>query len=99
MDGSNDLRPSHKDIFQDLRIKKEENPKEFPLLLKAIERVWNCDEPDDVLASVNLKYAKGFSPELLLKILVLRRFLGDNLTRESYCLVILYDSPSLFPYS
>jgi len=69
MDGSNDLRPSHKDIFQDLRIKKEENPKEFPLLLKAIERVWNCDEPDDVLASVNLKYAKGFSPELLLKIL------------------------------
>ena len=36
---------------------------------------------------------------LNIKIMVLRRFLGDNLTRESYCLVILYDSPSLFPYS
>jgi hypothetical protein len=64
-----DKKPSHKDIFHDLEIKKKENPKDFPLLMKAIDRVWNCEEPDDVLKGMKLDFKKGFSPELLLKIL------------------------------
>lgn len=67
MDNIADKRPSHQDIFNDLRAKKLENHKDFPLLLKAIEKVWNCEEPDDVLK--NLDFKKGYSPELLLKIL------------------------------
>ncbi len=69
MDGRNDKRPSHKDIFKDLKIKKEENLKDFPLMIKAIDRVWNCEEPDEVLKDIKLSFKKGFSPEMLLKIL------------------------------
>src|SRR3989339_1150807 len=48
MRGVEDKKPSHKDIFSDLKQKRIENPKEFQLLKKAIERVWNCEDPDKV---------------------------------------------------
>lgn len=69
IDGKEDKKPSHKDIFEDLMIKKKENPKEILSLMKLIDRVWNCEEPDDIIKDINLKFKKGFKIELLLKIL------------------------------
>ena len=69
MDGKEDKRPSHDDIFDDLKIKQEENPQQIPLLMNAIDRVWNCEEPDHVLKEINVKFKKGYEVELLLKIL------------------------------
>jgi hypothetical protein len=69
MDGSQDKRPSHKDVFEDLKIKKKEKPRDCSLLKQAIGRVWNCEEPDEVLKNIKLDYKNGFSTELLLKIL------------------------------
>jgi len=68
-DKENDKRPSHKDIFADLKLKKEENSKEFNNLIDAIEKVWNCEEPDNILKETKFSYNKGLSVELLLKIL------------------------------
>lgn len=69
MDGKNDMRPSHEGIFKDLKMKRKENSKHIPLLLKAIDRVWNCEEPDHVLKGKKINFKKGFDVELLLKIL------------------------------
>ena len=69
MDGVNDKRPSHKDVFEDLKIKQKENQNDIPLLIKAIDKVWNCEEPDSVLKEINPDFSKGFEVELLLKIL------------------------------
>ncbi|MEM2131552.1 MAG: DNA adenine methylase [Candidatus Woesearchaeota archaeon] len=69
MDGITDKRPSHKDIFNDIEIKKKENPNDILLLLKAIDEVWNCKEPDDILKNIKITFNSGFSVELLLKIL------------------------------
>ncbi len=64
-----DKRPSHKDIFQDLQSKKQEDPKDYQKLLEAIDRVWNCEEPNIVLKDFTFTFKKGFSVEMLLKIL------------------------------
>lgn len=69
MDGKTDMRPSHQDVFKDLKIKMEENPNQIPILIKAIDRVWNCEEPDYVLKEIKVNFKKGFEVELLLKIL------------------------------
>ncbi len=69
MKNGKDARPSHSDVFNDLKIKKKEDLKEFPKLMTLIERVWNCEEPDVILKSSNLQFREGFSIELLLKIL------------------------------
>lgn len=68
-DGENDGRPSHKDIFNDLKLKNNENSTNIQKLLGAINRVWNCEEPDKVLGDIDFEYQKGFSIEMLLKIL------------------------------
>jgi len=54
MDGVEDKRPSHKD---------------FAILMKAIDEVWNCSEPDDVLKTRKMIFKEGFQVEMLLKIL------------------------------
>ncbi len=64
-----DVKPSYEDILNDLRIKKEENPIDFYKLIKLIESVWNCTDPNIVLKNVKLNFRKGLSLELLLKIL------------------------------
>ena len=64
-----DKRPSHKDIFADLETKKEENSEGIPELLNAINRVWKCEEPDEVLKDLKVNFKKGFPLDLLLKIL------------------------------
>jgi hypothetical protein len=69
MDGDKDKRPSHKDVFADLKLKKAENSGEVARLLTAIDRVGNCEEPDTVLRDMKFSFKKGFSVELLLKIL------------------------------
>ncbi|MBI3051538.1 hypothetical protein HYY74_03705 [Candidatus Woesearchaeota archaeon] len=56
-------------VIEDLKIKKEEKPNEFNNLLKAIDRVWNCEEPDKVLMGYKFSFTKGLSVEALLKIL------------------------------
>lgn len=68
--GIEDKRPSHEDIFKDLKIKKKENPKDLPKLIEAIDRVWNCEEPDSVLKDLkDVKFKEGLPVEMLLKIL------------------------------
>ena len=68
-DGREDRRPSHKDVFHDIKTKKKENPNDMLKLLKVIDEVWSCREPDEVLKNINFNYKSGFSIELLLKIL------------------------------
>ncbi len=68
-DGEKDGRPSHKDIFRDINLKKSENQENIKKLVNAIDRVWNCEEPDTVLKELDFKYKSGFSTEMLLKIL------------------------------
>ena len=64
-----DARPSHKDIMHDLKIKKEFNAQMYELLRKDIDRVWNCEEPINVLRDVRYAFKKGFTIELILKCL------------------------------
>lgn len=66
-DGAVDKRPSHKDLVADIQRKVKEKPKQMTGLLTAIERVWNCEEPDLVLSETNLKFNSGLSSELVLK--------------------------------
>jgi hypothetical protein len=62
--------PKHDDIFDDLKLKNRENPLICTELHKAIERVYNCEDPEDVLLDyVNLKFEKGHSIELILKVI------------------------------
>ena len=63
-----DKKPSHKDIFHDLKLKEEENPEQYQELINAIIAVWNCEEPDGVLKQFkHLNFKQGFSLDLLLK--------------------------------
>ncbi len=64
-----DGRPSHKNVLEDLRLKLAENRQEALKLLAAIEEVWNCSEPDSTLKKYKFSFKKGYSAELLLKIL------------------------------
>ena len=67
-DGLENGRPSHEDIFEDLKGKKANNPQTYPKLIEAITRVWNCEEPDVVLRDYpQLNFTCGHSVELLLK--------------------------------
>lgn len=58
---------SHKNIFEDLEEKGEKNPKDTIEIINALERVYNGEEPDDVLANVNLENPIGEPLEVLLK--------------------------------
>lgn len=58
---------SHKDIFEDLKEKGDKNPKETLIIIDALERVYNGDDPGDILQSVNLQNPGGELPEVLLK--------------------------------
>jgi len=41
--------PKHDDIFDDLRGKRRGNPTTCRRLHQAIERVYNCEDPEDIL--------------------------------------------------
>ncbi len=78
-----DKPPSHDSVISDLRIKKAENPNEFLKLLKMIDRVWNCEEPIDVLKSAEIKFKGGVSVEAILYVLKWL-FIEQDMTYWSY---------------
>lgn len=67
LDGDKDKRPSHGTIIEDLKLKLKESPAQRKALMKAVERVWNCEDPDKVCSEIPLKFKKGHSCELVLK--------------------------------
>lgn len=58
---------SHKDIKNDLDEKGNVNPAETTKIIDALERVFNGEEPDDVLEASQLANPAGELPEVLLK--------------------------------
>jgi len=58
---------SHKDIYNDLEEKGKFGPKETIKIIDALERVFNGEEPDDVLKAIKLDNPIGEPPEVLLK--------------------------------
>lgn len=58
---------SHKNIFDDLEDKAACDPKETLRIIDALTRVYNGEEPDDVLKEMNLKNPCGELPEVLMK--------------------------------
>jgi hypothetical protein len=59
---------SHANISDDLKEKATCNPKEALLTIKALERVYNGEDPDDILSKMKLTKPCGESPEVLLKV-------------------------------
>jgi len=58
---------SHKNIFEDLEEKSKIDKEETIKIIEALERVYNGEDPDDILPGNILKNPCGESPELLLK--------------------------------
>lgn len=58
---------SHKNIYNDLEEKGEINPSETVKIINALERVFDGEEPDDVLQGTELNRLTGEPPEVLLK--------------------------------
>ena len=58
---------SHKDIYEDLKTKGDNNPAETLTIIEALERVYNGEDPDDILKNIKLQNPGGESPEILLK--------------------------------
>ena len=62
--------PKHDDIFDDLRLKKQENPAMCKRLHQAMERVHNCEDPEDILPEcANIKFNAGHPVDLILKVI------------------------------
>jgi len=59
---------SHANISDDLKEKAACNPKETVLIIEALEKVYNGEEPDDILSKMELMNPSGESPEVLLKV-------------------------------
>jgi len=65
-----DKKPSHKDIFNDLKLKREEDSEKYSKLLEAIECVWNCEDPDKVVKRFGgVSFKNGYPIDLILKVL------------------------------
>jgi len=58
---------SHKDIYNDLEEKGEIDSKETIKIIDALERVFDGEEPDEVLKNSELTISFGEPPEVLLK--------------------------------
>jgi hypothetical protein len=58
---------THKQILEDLTLKAGADPIATIDILKAFEKVYNGEEPDDVLLAVSLNNPIGENPEALLK--------------------------------
>ncbi|MDO9538167.1 MAG: hypothetical protein Q7J68_07595 [Thermoplasmata archaeon] len=58
---------SHKDISNDIELKGNINPKETIKLIDTMERVFNGEEPSDVLETTKLNSMVGEPPDVLLK--------------------------------
>lgn len=58
---------SHKNIYEDLEEKGQTDSEATIEIINSLERVYNGEEPDDVLKDSNLQNPQGELPELLLK--------------------------------
>lgn len=58
---------SHKNIYEDLEEKGEADSKAAVEIIDALGRVYDGEEPDEVLTDSSLNNPSGESPELLLK--------------------------------
>jgi len=68
--GLRDKRPSHNDVKDDLRNKQREEPEKFIMLWKAIERIYQFEEPKSIIKELKgLTFKSGLGIELLLKLL------------------------------
>ena len=62
--------PKHDDIFNDVRIKKQEDLAAARRLLAVISEVYGCKDPQDLLAATrNLRFSTGHPVELVLKVI------------------------------
>lgn len=62
--------PKHDDIFNDLEAKRDENPDMAKRLYDAIRRVYDCDDPDDIMTDFKgVSFKVGYSVEFLLKVI------------------------------
>jgi len=62
-------RGTHEEIMVDLEEKAKENPRDFKLLMEAIKQTHNCNDVDQILRECKVSFQKGWSAELLLKVL------------------------------
>jgi len=58
---------SHKNIFEDLEEKAKKDKNETLKIIEALERVYNGEEPNDILNNNQLNNPGGELPELLMK--------------------------------
>jgi hypothetical protein len=62
--------PKHDDLTGDLKEKKAESPDHYQILRKAIDDVYGCEEPDDVLIKCpDLTFNSGLPMDSILKLL------------------------------
>jgi len=62
--------PAHKDIFKELSRKKQEGPREYKKLFRMIERVFQCEDPEDFIEECrSLCFESGLEAEVLLKVI------------------------------
>jgi len=62
--------PKHDDIFDDLRLKKQGDPVMCKRLHEAIERIYNCEDPEDVLPEcTDIEFSVGHPVDLILKVI------------------------------
>jgi len=62
--------PKHDDIFDDLREKRRENPAMCRRLHQAIERIYRCEDPEDILPEyADIKFNVGHPVDLILKVI------------------------------
>jgi hypothetical protein len=62
--------PRHDDIFKDLELKNQVDSVSGKNLYQAIERVYNCEDPEDILIDCkDVDFRIGHSVELILKVI------------------------------
>ena len=59
--------PRHVNIIDDIRMKKREDNDAFERLYKAIDRVYNCEDPVDILLDLNIEFREGYAVDMILK--------------------------------
>jgi hypothetical protein len=67
-DNASGSHPSHKDVTDDLKKKKEENPLEFESVMLLIQRLYACEQVSDEEMR-RLKFTIGHPIELILKVI------------------------------
>jgi hypothetical protein len=62
--------PSHEDLINDLRAKRDEDPLQFGAFRRLIDRVYICEEPENVLLDAKgLAFRSGLEVDAVLKVL------------------------------